>query len=53
MRSRHTAPAAAAIVILALSACSGSGPASPAATAPGPVVVRGDTRILGRGGWRR
>jgi hypothetical protein len=35
MRSRHTAPAAAAIVILALSACSGADPASPAATAPG------------------
>jgi len=35
MRSRNTAPTAAAIVILALSACTGSGPASPAATAPG------------------
>jgi outer membrane protein assembly factor BamB len=37
MRVRHTASAAAAIVILALSACGGSGPASPAATAPGSV----------------
>src|SRR5215470_12402053 len=38
MRSRHAASAAAAIVTLALSACSGSGPASPAATAPGPAT---------------
>ena len=37
MRSRHTALAGAAIVIMALSACSGAGPASPAATAPGSV----------------
>jgi len=37
MRSRRTATAAAAIVTLALSACSGSGPASSAATDPGPV----------------
>jgi outer membrane protein assembly factor BamB len=37
MRSRHAAQAAAAIVILALSACAGAGPASPAATAPGPA----------------
>jgi outer membrane protein assembly factor BamB len=37
MRSRHTALAAAVIVILELSACTGSGPTSPAATAPGPV----------------
>ena len=37
MRSRHTALAGAAIVILALSACSGADPASPAATAPGHV----------------
>jgi outer membrane protein assembly factor BamB len=40
MRSRHLASAAAAIVVLALSACSGSGPASPTATAPGPVSSR-------------
>ena len=39
MRSRHTAlaAAAAAIVILTLSACSGAAPASPPATAPGSV----------------
>ena len=37
MRSRHVAPTAAAIVILALSACTGAGPPSPAATAPGAV----------------
>ena len=39
MRSRHTAPAAAAaaIVILALSACTGADPTSPTATAPGSV----------------
>jgi outer membrane protein assembly factor BamB len=37
MRSRLAVSAAAAIVVLALSACSGSGPASPAATVPGPV----------------
>src|SRR5712691_5482662 len=35
MRSRYTAPAAAAIVILALSACTGADPTSPTATAPG------------------
>ena len=35
MRSRHTTPAAAAIVVLALSACTGADPTSPAATAPG------------------
>ena len=35
MRSRHAV--LAATVVLALSACSGSGVASPAATAPGPV----------------
>ena len=37
MRSRHVAPTAAAIVILALSACTGAGPPSPTATAPGAV----------------
>jgi outer membrane protein assembly factor BamB len=37
MRSRHVAPTAATIVILALSACTGAGPPSPAATAPGAV----------------
>ena len=37
MRPRRTASAVAAIVTLSLSACSGSGPASPAATEPGPV----------------
>ncbi len=37
MASRHTALAAAMIVILALSACTGSGAASPTATAPRPV----------------
>jgi outer membrane protein assembly factor BamB len=37
MRSRDTASAAVAIAILALSACTSAGPASPAATAPGSV----------------
>jgi outer membrane protein assembly factor BamB len=37
VRSRHAALAAAAIVILAVSACTGAGPASPTATAPGSV----------------
>jgi outer membrane protein assembly factor BamB len=35
MRSRHAAPTAAAIVVLALSACGASGPAAPTTTAPG------------------
>ena len=33
MRSRHTVPAAAAIALLVLSACGGSGPAAPTTTA--------------------
>ena len=54
MRARHTAlaGAGAAIVILAASACAGSGPASPTRP-PAGVGARARVPVLGRGGGRR
>jgi outer membrane protein assembly factor BamB len=51
MRSRLTAPVAAAIVILAVSACTGADPASPTATAPGPASSASSGAVAGAAGW--
>jgi outer membrane protein assembly factor BamB len=56
MRSRYAAPAAAAaVILLALSACTGTGPTSPAATTPGPAssatVPASPDAAAGTAGW--